>query len=546
MPGFQRRIRFVEALGQGGFGAVYLADVEGKDGFQQRLAVKVLSAELNKNDDIAARQRDEARLLAQLNHHAIVKVFDLITVEGRPAVLMEYVDGVDASVLGNDDVLPPRAVLQLLAAVADALQVAYTTTSPQTGQPLAVVHRDIKPANLLVSRHGGVKVLDFGIARAEFDREGVTGSMQYGSARYMAPEQWLHGVADHPVDIYALGVSAVELLAGTAGRRAPLADHLFECHLSETLAALPADLPLREPIAALLREMMHFLPEERPGADEVSERLLLLSDRLSGEGLSHYARRRIPTLIEARRSRHESVLLPGEVRLFDEGVKRAAEARPVQGEDTSSTMGHPMLRRKPPPRWILPASVLLGVVGFIGLAGIGLRLQAPQHRTTAALTTGESSTSGLDEYSKSVAVTIDTGVSVYPHSPEVPLADVVIPTPAPIPAPEAARSAPKSRAASTGAPEASALAMEQDAVSSERVVATRQITFGSQKGLGTEIFLDGRLLGRTPLTQPIPLGLHSLKMVHRSESIEGMITVGSSTASNYTWKLPVDRIHGSD
>jgi serine/threonine protein kinase len=69
--GSTRRIEFVETLGQGGFGAVYLADVHGRDAFVQRLAVKVLSEEMSAQDDIAARQRDEARLLAQLNHDHI-------------------------------------------------------------------------------------------------------------------------------------------------------------------------------------------------------------------------------------------------------------------------------------------------------------------------------------------------------------------------------------------------------------------------------------------------------------------------------------------
>ena len=77
-----RRITFVEALGKGGFGAVYLADVQSKDNFAQRLAVKVLNEEMSHNADVVGRQRDEARLLAQLNHDHIVKVFDLLEIGG--------------------------------------------------------------------------------------------------------------------------------------------------------------------------------------------------------------------------------------------------------------------------------------------------------------------------------------------------------------------------------------------------------------------------------------------------------------------------------
>lgn len=541
MSEIRRRIRFVETLGQGGFGAVYLADVEGQAGFQQRLAVKLLSAELNENDDIAARQRDEARLLAQLNHHAIVKVFDLITIEGRPAVLMEYVEGVDAAVLCDDGPLPPRAALQLLAAAADALHVAYTTVSPQTGQPLAVIHRDIKPANLLVSRHGGVKVLDFGIARADFAREGVTGSVQYGSARYMAPEQWLHGVAEHPVDIYALGVSAVELLTGSPCRRAPLGDDHFDRHISETLAAIPEDLPLREPIAALLCEMMRFHPEERPGAAEVSERMLALSDGLPGEGLSRYARRRIPPLILARRSRYEARPLPGEISFYQEISQSNPPALPMA--DPSATMDRPVSAplAAQPPRWILPASALLGLVMILGLVGIGLGLKATVLRADPEPTVDAP-----------VEPPIEAAVLEEPEEDAVVIEPVsaapVLTTPSsrPPPEPEADRVAPEPVSPTPEVQEEPVTAPPEPEVVEEPAVETRQITFGSQKGFGTQVFLDDRLLGTTPLTQAIPLGVHRLRMVHSTDSIEDAITVGASTASNYTWKLPVDRIHGSD
>ena len=95
-PRRPREVTFVEALGKGGFGAVYLADVRGEDNFVQRIAVKVLNENLRGESDIVGRQRDEARILAQLNHDHIVKVFDLSEIHGRPAVFMEYVAGVDA------------------------------------------------------------------------------------------------------------------------------------------------------------------------------------------------------------------------------------------------------------------------------------------------------------------------------------------------------------------------------------------------------------------------------------------------------------------
>ena len=182
-----RKIRFIETIGKGGFGSVYLGEVQGRGGFVQRLAVKVLSEELANSADIAARHRDEARLLGLLNHDQIVKVFDMVELQGRPALLMEYVEGADCGALLREGPMSPRSAFEVAHAAAGALAFAWNTIDPASDRPLQVVHRDIKPANLLVSRHGGVKVLDFGIARGDFDREGRTESVQFGTARYMAP-----------------------------------------------------------------------------------------------------------------------------------------------------------------------------------------------------------------------------------------------------------------------------------------------------------------------------------------------------------------------
>lgn len=309
-----RHIRFVEQLGQGGFGAVYLADVIGQDGFVQRLAVKVLSPEMTADAQVAARQRDEARLLGRLVHDHIVKVFDLIEISGRPAVLMEYVEGVDASRLRRAGVLGARATFQVIAAAASALDAAWSSPGPVTGRPLRVVHRDIKPANLLVSRHGGVKVLDFGVARAEFDREGVTGSVQFGTARYMAPEQWLTGEAGHAVDVYALGVTLIELLTGETLPRAPLQPEAFEAHVEAAAAAAARAVPQPEHASAvgtLITAMLAYRPDARPSAATVQDAAMALADALPGESLARLAPRVVPALMDERRAWLAGRRLPG-------------------------------------------------------------------------------------------------------------------------------------------------------------------------------------------------------------------------------------------
>ena len=321
-PPERRRIKFVEALGKGGFGSVYLADVHSGNSFAQRIAVKVLNEELGGDLDIAGRQRDEARLLGQLNHDHIVKVIDLLDLDGRPAVLMEYVPGVDAGKLLQQGPIPPRAALEMVSAAASALHAAQTTISPFTGRPLSVIHRDVKPSNLLLSEHGTIKVLDFGIARADFDREGQTRSVQFGTARYMAPEQWLNEPLTSAVDIFGLGVTTVELLSGGWAHRLPLRADLYNAGRDAQI------VQVRDPrwgsvwwrqFEELLQDMLAFESTERPSAEHVQEVCTRLSEEIGGESLRRYARRNVPALVAERRRRMQAESLLPSADLVEQG-----------------------------------------------------------------------------------------------------------------------------------------------------------------------------------------------------------------------------------
>ncbi|MAY81506.1 MAG: hypothetical protein CL930_12065 [Deltaproteobacteria bacterium] len=316
----RRRISFVEALGKGGFGSVYLADVRSRQNFVQRIAIKILNEELTGNEDVVGRQRDEARLLAQLNHDNIVKVFDLIEIDGRPAIFMEYVPGVDMGRLLGHGPLPPRAALEVVLAAASGLHAAWSTLSPTTGRPLQVIHRDIKPSNLLLSEHGTLKILDFGIARADFDREGQTRSVQFGTARYMAPEQWLNEELTPAVDIFALGITLIELLKGEGASRLPLREDKYSTGRDAQIREI------RDPVwgavwwkklEGLLQGMLARDPESRPSADLVHEQCLELSDEIGGVSLRRFARKRVPPLVKERqRKMRDASVLPSADLLF--------------------------------------------------------------------------------------------------------------------------------------------------------------------------------------------------------------------------------------
>jgi serine/threonine protein kinase len=260
-----RSFRILGTLGSGAFGEVLLTEIRSDDDFIQTLAVKWLHARHSDDPELAGRLRDEARLLGLLQHPNVVRVQGLTRLDGRLAVLMEPVVGRDLS----NQHLPPRAVAEVVAAVADALAAAWDTVPPGRSEPLRVVHRDIKPSNVMVTPRGEVKVMDFGVARATFEaREAQTRSQQYGTARYMAPERWLEGIAEAPSDVFSLGVTLIELAGGEPVGRPRLSREGFDADLGEALDRLSAWPELRE----LAAQMVRFSPADRPGAREVRSR----------------------------------------------------------------------------------------------------------------------------------------------------------------------------------------------------------------------------------------------------------------------------------
>jgi serine/threonine protein kinase len=206
----------LEIRASGAYATVCRARRSG-DGLGREVAVKALRATLVNNARALARTRDEARLLARLSHPNIVRVEELLSLDRRPVLVLEWVEGVSLRELleCHRSGVPIEAVLEIISQASRALDAAWN--APGDGdQPLRIVHRDIKPGNLLVSQHGRLKVVDFGLSRGEyFERETTTVSTVLGSMGYMAPERFMTGIGDDPaIDIYALGLCLIELAAG--------------------------------------------------------------------------------------------------------------------------------------------------------------------------------------------------------------------------------------------------------------------------------------------------------------------------------------------
>ena len=196
------RYRLADFLGAGGMGEVYRATHLSTG---QVVAIKILTtAEIEAR--WLARVYHEARVQQGLNHPNIVKLLELIDLQGRPCLVMEYIGGESlAERLERQGRLPAREALRLLQAIAWA--VAYVHAQ-------GIVHRDLKPANVRVTPDGQIKLLDFGISKSRH-AEGLTQTGNViGTPRYLSPEQILGDTVTTATDVWALGVLLHEMVTG--------------------------------------------------------------------------------------------------------------------------------------------------------------------------------------------------------------------------------------------------------------------------------------------------------------------------------------------
>lgn len=302
-----RRFHFLREIASGGFGSVYLCKVSHADGFSRLVAVKLLKTQWADSVEVTRRIRDEARLLGLLRHRNIVDVIDLTSLDGRAAIIMEYLEAVDLRAVIQwaekaHERIPVRAALDIAAAVASALDAAYNRPPIPGEKPLRVIHRDIKPSNVMVDDTGMVKVLDFGVARSEFEnRESHTQELQFGSVDYMAPERLFFEPETPASDVYSLAATLYELLALEKLGKARGRPERHAAHVSDRLSYLHAQAALRgsaaTEVTALLRESLAFEHENRPSAAEFHQRARALARLIEGDDLVTWAERVLPPLI---------------------------------------------------------------------------------------------------------------------------------------------------------------------------------------------------------------------------------------------------------
>ncbi len=338
-PGYRLdRYELLAPIAQGGMATVWVAQLQGKHGFQRLCAIKTILPERSTDDRFRTMFLDEARIAARVIHPNVAQILELGEQDGILYIVMEWVDGCSVSKLKRTverqgHTLPLPVALRLVADAAAGLHAAHELRD-ERGESLAIVHRDVSPQNLLVGLDGTAKIIDFGIAKAKARLAGETqGGLLKGKLTYMAPEQAMGKTTTRRADIWALGAVLYDMIA----TRPPYkGDNDLETMMLLTSGRPPPRLPpaTPEPVGVITRCCLSFDPSVRyPTAlhvkNAIAEAMRELGLSPTREDVAECLRKYIPEHFESRRT------------LLDEAVKAAAQRASFEQaiEQVPSTAG---------------------------------------------------------------------------------------------------------------------------------------------------------------------------------------------------------------
>ncbi|MCK6551664.1 protein kinase, partial [Myxococcota bacterium] len=277
LPADFGKYRLVRRIATGGMAEIFLAHRH--DTPDDPIVIKRILPHLIKSAEFVSMFLDEARIAAQLQHPNVVRIDDIGQINGAYYIAMEYVHGEDIRRIYNSAYklqrsLPLSHSIRVIAEAASGLAYAHKLTD-FAGRPMGVVHRDVSPQNILVTYEGGVKVVDFGIAKAANKVNQTRAGVLKGKYSYMSPEQALGDNIDHRTDIFALGIILYETTTGTRlfKRHNELAtlQAIIKCEImppAEALPGYPDDLE-----RVLLRALAKDPDDRYSDAQDFSEAL---------------------------------------------------------------------------------------------------------------------------------------------------------------------------------------------------------------------------------------------------------------------------------
>ena len=214
------RYTITERLDHGGMAEVFRGVAESMEGFKKAVAIKRILPNLTKNQKFVSMFLDEARLSLFLQHANVVQVFDISkTPDNAYFLVMEYVDGCNLKALierskQKNKRIDVAASIYIMTECCKALNYAHFLEHPETNEPLGIVHRDISPPNILLSKNGEIKLVDFGLAKANTQIESTDQGVVKGKFSYLSPEAASGLEVDHRADVFAVGIILWEMFTG--------------------------------------------------------------------------------------------------------------------------------------------------------------------------------------------------------------------------------------------------------------------------------------------------------------------------------------------
>ncbi len=268
--------RIVKKLGEGGMGAVFLAE---HTRLKRQSVIKVIPAHLSSNKQLIARFQREAQAAAVIQHPNVVNVFNVGDENGVHFIEMEYVDGDGLdSLMKKKKIIPQMDAVRIIKEACKGLNEAHKH---------GIVHRDIKPDNIMLTRKGQVKIADFGLARASSgDAELTKVGQILGTPAYMSPEQCQGKPTDHRCDIYSLGATFYAMVTGKRPFTGSSVMEIMQKHIDEQpISPREYNPDLSIQVAKIILTMMAKKLEDRyQSGEEIVE---ALDQFLKEEGSEH-------------------------------------------------------------------------------------------------------------------------------------------------------------------------------------------------------------------------------------------------------------------
>lgn len=247
----------LERLAAGGMAEVYLSKSTGAVGVNKFVAIKRILPQYSDHQEFIEMFKEEAKIAVNLNHGNVVSIYDFGVERSQFYLVMEYVEGRNLRQILNElkksnTQFTIEQIVYMIKEVAAGLDHAHRCIDGTTGKPLNIVHRDMSPQNIMVSFEGEVKIIDFGIAKAENQLEATKAGTLKGKYGYMSPEQADGQSIDTRTDLFSLGIVLWELLANdrlfTSNSEAAILRKIRECQIPSIRKINPSVPPELEQI----------------------------------------------------------------------------------------------------------------------------------------------------------------------------------------------------------------------------------------------------------------------------------------------------------